>query len=122
MSRSLQEKYIPSQTSHLWYDFWRNKASNANHRAKKKGYDGTLTVDGVIEVARQCNWVCACCGSNEYIVLDHKTPLGLGGLNTHENIQLLCDDCNSLKGRNSDEDLKKLRAITPRREVKRLTR
>jgi 5-methylcytosine-specific restriction endonuclease McrA len=41
---------------------------------------------------------CIQCGSNRNLEYDHVIPLALGGSNTARNLQLLCADCNRLKG------------------------
>ncbi len=42
---------------------------------------------------------CANCGGEENLVLDHVIPLARGGLSTIDNLQLLCAECNRLKGK-----------------------
>jgi 5-methylcytosine-specific restriction endonuclease McrA len=41
---------------------------------------------------------CAECGSNFDIQYDHVIPFSMGGASTVENLQILCSDCNRLKG------------------------
>lgn len=40
---------------------------------------------------------CACCGAIGKLHLDHKTPISKGGVTHGENLQLLCQTCNSKK-------------------------
>ena len=40
---------------------------------------------------------CLRCGSKKKLTIDHITPLTLGGSNGYENLQTLCEHCNSLK-------------------------
>lgn len=40
---------------------------------------------------------CLSCGSSENLTIDHITPLSKGGDNSHDNLQLLCRNCNSKK-------------------------
>ena len=89
------------------------KVASANSRAKKKGYSGRLTYEGVLAAVERCNGKCVCCESEEYLVLDHSVALAAGGGNVDENIQLLCDDCNSLKRHKTDAELKRLREVKP---------
>jgi 5-methylcytosine-specific restriction endonuclease McrA len=44
---------------------------------------------------------CLCCGStNKPLTIDHIFPIVHGGLHVKENIQPLCRECNSKKGKN----------------------
>ncbi len=42
---------------------------------------------------------CANCGAGEKLVLDHVTPIARGGRTELGNLQLLCAECNRLKGK-----------------------
>ncbi|MDE2637033.1 MAG: HNH endonuclease signature motif containing protein [Chloroflexota bacterium] len=42
---------------------------------------------------------CANCGAGEKLVLDHVIPIARGGLSRLENLQLLCAECNRIKGK-----------------------
>lgn len=41
---------------------------------------------------------CAECGSDAVLEFDHVIPLAMGGSSTQANLQLLCADCNRVKG------------------------
>lgn len=41
---------------------------------------------------------CACCGKESKLTVDHVIPLIKGGTNSIDNIQPLCQSCNSKKG------------------------
>ena len=41
---------------------------------------------------------CICCGSKEKLTFDHIIPLGKKGKDCNTNGQILCGDCNWLKG------------------------
>ena len=41
---------------------------------------------------------CAECGSKFDLQYDHVIPVALGGATTVDNLQLLCGECNHLKG------------------------
>lgn len=40
---------------------------------------------------------CLCCGSSKKLTLDHIVPISVGGLNEIDNLQTLCNSCNSKK-------------------------
>jgi 5-methylcytosine-specific restriction endonuclease McrA len=42
---------------------------------------------------------CQHCGSAENLVLDHIVSIAKGGLSTLDNLQLLCANCNTAKGK-----------------------
>jgi len=41
---------------------------------------------------------CVKCGSKKNLEIDHVVPLARSGSNRLENLQLLCRDCNRMKG------------------------
>ncbi len=43
---------------------------------------------------------CVRCGSREKLEFDHIIPVADGGSSTERNVQLLCEPCNRVKGRN----------------------
>lgn len=49
-------------------------------------------------VYRRDGWACRTCGSCDYLTLDHIYPWSLGGSDGPENLQTLCQSCNSRKG------------------------
>lgn len=42
---------------------------------------------------------CANCRATEALVLDHVIPIAKGGMSLFDNLQLLCADCNRVKGK-----------------------
>ena len=60
--------------------------------------------DQAFENARseQGEYQCACCGKTDrsrvYFHVDHIVPMNRGGKSTAENLQILCRQCNGLKG------------------------
>ena len=59
------------------------RRSLTHQRAKLIERDGPL-----------CRW----CGADTELTIDHVVPLARGGTNEPENLQLLCSECNQLKG------------------------
>jgi 5-methylcytosine-specific restriction endonuclease McrA len=68
-------------------------------RAKAAGYSGEhFTETEWLELLEACSGRCLSCGTMEDLSADHVVPLCLGGANTITNIQVLCCECNNLKG------------------------
>lgn len=42
---------------------------------------------------------CANCGAGDSLVLDHIVPIAKGGRSHVDNLQLLCAECNRIKGK-----------------------
>lgn len=68
----------------------------ANRRAVECGADGRLSPDDIIELWRRQP---DCLGCGDGCGLDHIVPFFHGGTNTTGNLQNLCRNCNSRKGR-----------------------
>lgn len=58
---------------------------------------GTWTISEWMELCRAYDYKCLACGSLD-ITVDHVVPLSQGGSNTIDNLQPLCQSCNSKKG------------------------
>ena len=56
----------------------------------KVWYEGLVVSDGER---------CANCGMTENLVVDHILPIAKGGLSEIDNLQLLCRECNRIKGK-----------------------
>lgn len=68
--------------------------------ARLKGAKGSFTVEEWFELKKKNNNSCAKCGTHESIAKltkDHIIPLTKGGSNWINNIQPLCQSCNSRK-------------------------
>lgn len=67
-----------------------------NQRAAKLGINGRLCPKDLIIVRRQKR--CTYCKSSRKLEFDHIVPLAKGGDNSRKNLQVLCHNCNTLKG------------------------
>ena len=47
---------------------------------------------------------CLCCKEKKKLTVDHVIPVDWGGTSNIENIQPLCQPCNSSKGNRRDTD------------------
>lgn len=97
---------IARKNSKAWYLLNKDKAfeHSRNRRARIKNSRGSFTSK---EWSNLCDYYgnkCLCCGKeNVKLTVDHVIPIKLGGSNTIENIQPLCDFCNKSKGtKNTD--------------------
>ncbi|MCR4305479.1 MAG: HNH endonuclease [Candidatus Daviesbacteria bacterium] len=69
-------------------------------RAIKNNAEGSHTFGEWETLKAQYNWTCPCCHKSEpeiKLTQDHIVPLSKGGSNNIENIQPLCNSCNSKK-------------------------
>lgn len=51
-----------------------------------------------IAVLERDRYRCLCCGTDVGLTMDHVEPVVDGGPSTYENLQTLCQPCNSRKG------------------------
>lgn len=64
--------------------------------------------DGAFEKSRDAegNYTCACCGIKRkdriFFQVDHVIPMNKGGKSVEENLQILCRQCNGVKGDHID--------------------
>lgn len=55
------------------------------------------------ELEKRYGLICAACGSAEDLRIDHIKAVSRGGFSSLENLQLLCNSCNSDKGTNEED-------------------
>jgi 5-methylcytosine-specific restriction endonuclease McrA len=68
-----------------------------NNRAMRRGAEGRHTLREWQELCERYDNKCAACGKPAKLTVDHIVPLTKGGTNYIENIQPLCQSCNSSK-------------------------
>lgn len=56
-----------------------------------------------VAVWRRDQGKCVRCSSRKNLEYDHIIPIGKGGSNAVRNVELLCEECNGLKGNRIDE-------------------
>ena len=89
------------ENAHKWKAGNIEKVRNykREHRARKRQNGGQITIAEWQEYLDRYGYKCLCCGRDDVkLTHDHIVPLKLGGPNTIENSQLLCQSCNSKKG------------------------
>lgn len=62
---------------------------------------GTFTFQEWQSLCDKYSWKCLACGENRKLTIDHVIPLSRGGSNLIDNIQPLCQSCNSKKNTNT---------------------
>lgn len=71
-----------------------------HHQRRTRTEQGTFTGDDWRRMKQIYNYTCLCCGRHEpeiKLALDHIHPIARGGLHQWDNIQPLCQSCNSAK-------------------------
>lgn len=66
-------------------------------RARQIANGGSFTNDEWIELCNKYNNICLSCKKPKPLTKDHVIPIVLGGSNNINNIQPLCQSCNSRK-------------------------
>lgn len=69
----------------------------ANRRASSVTAEGAFTDEQFAALCEQYDNRCLCCGEIKKLTVDHIVPLSKGGSNDIDNIQPLCQSCNSKK-------------------------
>lgn len=78
-----------------------DRNSQRRRRAAKLGSDVHHTESEWTDLLNKFGCKCANCGSRDGITRDHIVPLSLGGSDSIDNIQPLCNSCNCSKGNRS---------------------
>lgn len=69
------------------------------HRRRSRESAGNFTAEEWLSLCEYYGSICLRCREIKSLSVDHVIPLCDGGLNTIDNIQPLCVDCNCKKGR-----------------------
>lgn len=102
-----RERRIAMASAYQKNNVERTRVRNRNRRALRVGAEGTHTLEEVMNLLTQQNNKCACCKvelTEDTRELDHNMPLTLGGTNYIENLQWLCQFCNSVKSGSHPND------------------
>ena len=78
-----------------------------NYRARVRGNGGKHTAKEWRDLCHKYGNKCLCCGSCERLTKDHVVPVSRGGVNTIDNLQLLCKSCNSKKNNRKSADYRR---------------
>jgi 5-methylcytosine-specific restriction endonuclease McrA len=73
---------------------YKNSGRKIYHR---RGY---IKIEEWLRLKAKYGHSCLCCGKEEptvKVTMDHIVPVSLGGASTIDNIQPLCETCNTLK-------------------------
>ncbi len=95
------------------FQFWRYRLGTLvrqhNRIAAQRGDSGEVSLDQVIDMLSRQRWLCVYCRANLQLVgasLDHIEPASRGGTHCIENLQGLCQPCNSKKNRKTDAEFR----------------
>jgi 5-methylcytosine-specific restriction endonuclease McrA len=80
-------KKHPKRISHL----------KARRYAREKGAEGSHTLEQWLNLREEFDNKCAFCRQKKFLTKDHIIPLSEGGTDFIDNIQPLCQNCNSRK-------------------------
>lgn len=70
--------------------------SNSAHKRRAKIKEGFVSVQAWIDLCEKYNYQCLACGKDE-VTMDHVVPLSMNGPHHIDNLQPLCQSCNSTK-------------------------
>lgn len=93
---------ITGENHYNWKGGYENHLKHVRIRShKKRCAGGTFTIEEWEKVKVLYRYACPSCKLCEpeiKLTIDHIKPVSLGGLNNSDNIQPLCQSCNSRKG------------------------
>jgi len=72
--------------------------SRRAQRMRRAREIGTHTAEQWADLLALTGWACLCCGARDRITKDHIIPVCDGGSDAIDNLQPLCQPCNSSKG------------------------
>lgn len=74
-----------------------------NQRCQAQGVAGCIDYDEWIALCLSFGFRCVACGLQRPLCVDHVQPISAGGMNMIDNVQPLCQACNSSKGTRSTD-------------------
>ena len=89
-------KANPEKSHAIWH----------RYKARRMAADGDFSKSQWVALRNHYapDGACPCCGQETSLTIDHVVPLMQGGVNHIENIQPLCQPCNSRKGSRRADD------------------
>ena len=81
----------------------RAKVQIHNRRARKTKAGGAYTAEQWQLICKKYDQRCVCCNKRRKLVPDHVIPIAKGGTSDIDNIQPLCQPCNSRKATQSTD-------------------
>lgn len=94
-AKEVQERHKKYYHKNIDHSREMRKIYSGNRRA---GLEGTYTLSEWKELCDRYDNRCLKCGEQKKLTVDHVLPISLGGANTIDNLQPLCDFCNKSKG------------------------
>jgi 5-methylcytosine-specific restriction endonuclease McrA len=74
------------------------RLNSLKRRTRLAENGGSLSKEEWITLCDKYRNKCVCCGQKRKLTIDHIVPVSKGGSSNIENIQPLCQPCNSRKG------------------------
>lgn len=81
----------------------RYKAYHYAWIARRRGNGGSFTEQEWLGICARYEFRCLCCHKEKPLTADHVIPVSRGGRDSIDNIQPLCQSCNSAKGTRSTD-------------------